>query len=199
MFFCFQRVIYDTNFPLLSKRSKFLGSGFCHIINYDNPSIAFLLSKFTSTIKTFCHRQLFPATSSLTNNPTIRIVSPQSTCRKRPRHETVSHATARACSSIGAYHHAPVGGWSVGARGQLSSNAFSHLGRPSPTSFPSPLVPLFEACNYTFFSLLFSTTVLLWIFLSFLTPNNIYKIFESCFALFSSCVSSFKSLVVVVS
>ena len=49
----------------------------------------------------------------------------------------------------------------------FSAMPFTHLGRPSPTSLSSHVVPLFEACNCTFFSLLCPAAVLFWIFLIF--------------------------------
>ena len=105
----------------------------------------------------------FLATSSSAGDPTFRIISPRSTCWKRPRYQTTIHALARVCSSIGDSHHAPV-------RGQLHFSL----------SFVS------ESCTFLDF-------------LDFSDTQRHLQDFGSCFAPSSSCVSSLRSLIVVVS
>ena len=53
---------------------------------------------------------------------------------------------------------------------------FSHQERLASKSFLSSLVPLFETYICTFSSVLCPTTVFLWVFLIFPTPNDIYRI-----------------------
>ena len=76
---------------------------------------------------------------------------------------------------------------------------FSHQERPAPTSFSSPLVPLLEACICTFSSILCPTAILFWVFLIFLDTQRHLQDFESCFASSRSCISFFRSLIVVIS
>ena len=79
--------------------------------------------------------------------------------------------TARACSSIVDCHYASLHGWHVA---NFPATPLSYLGCPSPTSFPNPLVSLFEACNCTFFTLLCLTTVVLFLSYKVIMPRNIF-------------------------
>ena len=90
-----------------------------------------IVVKSTFIVKTPCYRRIFPTTSSLAGNPTMRIVSPRSTRRKKPQHKTMIQALARAFSSIGDYHHTLACG----------STWLTFRPRPSPTR----VVPLRQA------------------------------------------------------
>ena len=153
-------------------------------------------------VKSHLHRHNLLSPATFSHDPTIRIVSPLSTRRKIPRHETVSHAPTRACSSIGDCHHEPARGSSWVARG-----------RAWPTfrqrRFPTKVVPLRQASIAPWFpypkpaTALFSLFCVRKLYLSgfscFINTQRHLQDFRSCFAPSSSCVSSFRYLIVVVS
>ena len=81
-------------------------------------------------------------------NPPSGSSPPRSTRQKKPRHQIMLNALAHTCLP------------SMTATTHFLTTPFSHQERPTPKSFPSLLVPLFEACIYTFSSVLCPVVVL---------------------------------------